>query len=53
MKKRTLNLIITIIFAGIWGGFQPTIFPTETYGMLYIATAFLGGFFDWFNWKTI
>ena len=43
MKKNTIVLIVIIILSVIWGGFQSTLFPTETYGILYIVSAFFGG----------
>jgi len=36
---------VIIILAGIWGGYQTTIFPQETYGYLWVFTAFFGGMF--------
>ena len=38
-----MKLSLTIILAGFWGYMQPTLFPIETYSILFIFTAILGG----------
>jgi|688.fasta_scaffold61079_6 hypothetical protein len=40
----TLFILITSTLGGIWGYFQVNMFPIETYGNLWIFTAFGGGF---------
>ncbi len=37
-------IIIVITLAALWGYFQPTLFPQEKYGYLYIVTSSIGGF---------
>jgi hypothetical protein len=40
MKKGTL---LSMLLGGIWGAFQPTLFPSEEYGNLWLITAIAGG----------
>lgn len=36
-------IIIAIVVSGIWGHFQPYLFPSEKYGYLWLLTSFIGG----------
>ncbi len=36
---------IVIVLSAIWGGSQPALFPQETYGYMWVFTAFFGGLF--------
>lgn len=38
-----IKTILVFTVAGIWGYFQPVLFPPETFGFLWVVTAILGG----------
>lgn len=44
-NKKFLTFIISIILAIVWGWYQPTILPIETFGPLCFITSFVGGWF--------
>jgi hypothetical protein len=44
MKLSAILLIILgVLTGGLWGWIQPTIFPIEKFGYLFMLTSFVGG----------
>jgi len=41
---KIIILCLTVIGGGMWGWYQPVIFPYEKFGILFVITAFVGGY---------